>query len=56
MLSPRSPFKVLLLDPLPLHSQNALAQAHFVIEECFQELSEAQLVQKLSDVQIVCLK
>ena len=61
MVHPLSPktgkdIKVLLLDPLPLHSENKFTTANFHIDECFENCSEAELVKRIGDYQIVCLR
>lgn len=57
MLSPRAAVdvRVLILDPLPLNAKNHFELAGYHLEECFEELSEAQLLKRISDAHIVCL-
>ncbi|KAL2916419.1 D-3-phosphoglycerate dehydrogenase 2 [Polyrhizophydium stewartii] len=47
--------KVLLLDPLPLEATNAFDRASYQVDECFGELSEAELVKRIAGYNIVCL-
>ena len=61
---PNKPLRILLLDPLPQKAQLAFNQfnctviikTHFKIDECFAELSEAELCEKISDYNIVCVQ
>ena len=57
MLTPKvaQDVRVLLLDPLPVTAKNHFDGASYAIEECFENLSEAQLLKKISEVHIVCL-
>ncbi|KAI8899369.1 D-isomer specific 2-hydroxyacid dehydrogenase [Globomyces pollinis-pini] len=55
MVLPTNPiYKVLLLDPLPIGTANAFLQNYTVVE-CFDDLSEPELVKKISDFHVVCL-
>jgi D-3-phosphoglycerate dehydrogenase len=58
MATPKSSsdVKVLLLDPLHESSLTAFELAHFQVSECFEELTEGQLANKISDYHIICLK
>eukprot|EP00842_Homolaphlyctis_polyrhiza_P006929 jgi/Hompol1/825/HPOL_003436-RA len=47
--------KVLLLDPLPLNAINAFDKAKYQVEEAFGDLSEAELLRRISDCHVVCL-
>ena len=51
MATPKSSsdVKVLLLDPLHESSLTAFELAHFQVSECFEELTEGQLANKISD-------
>jgi D-3-phosphoglycerate dehydrogenase len=58
MATPKSgsDVKVLLLDPIHEFSLTAFEQAHFQVVECFEELTEGQLANKISDYHIICLR
>lgn len=54
MKSPKT-IKVLFLDKLPAESTNAFNSPEYEIEEFTQDCSEAALVKKIQEFQIVCL-
>ncbi|KAJ1569500.1 hypothetical protein HK096_002912 [Nowakowskiella sp. JEL0078] len=48
--------RVLLLDPLPQTAMKVLKDNNFKIDEFFETLSEADLVKKIGDYQLVCVR
>ncbi|KAJ3106412.1 hypothetical protein HDU97_006397 [Phlyctochytrium planicorne] len=48
--------KVLLLDPIPESALAIFSSANFKVDECFQQLSEAELVKRVNDYNIICLR
>jgi D-3-phosphoglycerate dehydrogenase len=47
--------KVLLLDPLPRGAQNEFEKLGYHIDTHFEPITEAQLVKKIHNYQIICL-
>lgn len=47
--------RVLLLDPLPQESINAFIGQDFAVDECFDPISEAELVKLIQEYNVVCL-
>ncbi|KAJ3029243.1 hypothetical protein HK097_005826, partial [Rhizophlyctis rosea] len=58
MLSPNfgQPIRVLLLDPLPLPALRTFEAAHYEVDSHFEDLSEADLVRKIGDYNVVVLE
>ncbi|KAJ3071180.1 hypothetical protein HDU98_005697 [Podochytrium sp. JEL0797] len=48
--------RMLVLDPLPATAMDIFKNSGFKIDECFDTLSEAQLVKKITEYNIVCLR
>jgi hypothetical protein len=55
LLKPRI-IKVLLLDPLPPNSVNAFDGPNFEIDKIFEDLTEGELVKKVHEYQVICLR
>ncbi|ORY49158.1 hypothetical protein BCR33DRAFT_735298 [Rhizoclosmatium globosum] len=47
--------RVLFLDPLPSTAVEIFRTSGFKIDECFEKLTEAQLVKKITEYNVVCL-
>ncbi|KAJ3305411.1 hypothetical protein HDV03_001505 [Kappamyces sp. JEL0829] len=47
--------KVLLLDPFPEKTSNAFVAPDFEVDEAFGDLTEAELVKKVQEYQVICL-
>lgn len=47
--------RILLLDPIPEQALDTFKKQSFIIDTCFDELTEPQLLKRLSDYHIVCL-
>ncbi|KAJ3035600.1 hypothetical protein HDV00_003626 [Rhizophlyctis rosea] len=58
MLSPNfgKAIRVLLLDPIPLAALRNFEAAHYEVDECFGDLSEADLVRRIGDYNVVCIE
>ncbi|KAJ3287541.1 hypothetical protein HDU79_005588 [Rhizoclosmatium sp. JEL0117] len=48
--------RVLFLDPLPSTAVEIFRTSGFKIDECFEKLTEAQLVKKITEYNVVCLR
>ncbi|KAJ3062606.1 hypothetical protein HK102_008714 [Quaeritorhiza haematococci] len=57
MLSPHygNAIKVLLLDPIPEASLQILEGAQYKVDKCFDNFTEAQLVSKIGEYNVICL-
>ncbi|KAJ3208305.1 hypothetical protein HDU83_003086 [Entophlyctis luteolus] len=55
MLALNKEVKMLLLDPLPATAMAIFKNSGFTIDECFEAMTEAQLVKRISEYNIVCL-
>ncbi|KAJ3406790.1 hypothetical protein HDU80_010394 [Chytriomyces hyalinus] len=54
--APSKEIKMLVLDRLPASATEIFKNSGFIIDECFQEQTEAQLVKRISEYNIVCLR
>lgn len=54
-LSAKKIIKVLLLDPLPEGTKNAFSSPLYDIESHFADLTEAELVKKVQEYNVICL-
>jgi len=48
--------RVLLLDPVPPSARQLFDGAHYDVDECFEHLSESDLVRRIGDYHIVCIE
>lgn len=55
-LSLKKTIKVLLLDPLPSGTVNAFSSPFYTVDSCFDDLTEAELVKKVQEYNVVCLR
>ena len=59
-LSMKKTIKVLLLDPLPIGTDNAfstpLTDNLYSVDSFFEDLTEAELVKKVQEYNIICLR
>lgn len=55
-LSAKKIIKVLLLDPLPEGTKNAFSSPLYDIESHFADLTEAELVKKVQEYNVICLR
>ncbi|KAJ3030019.1 UNVERIFIED_CONTAM: hypothetical protein HDU68_010368 [Siphonaria sp. JEL0065] len=56
MIAPQKEIRMLVLDPLPTTAMDIFKNSGFKIDEEFGKLSEAQLVKKISEYNVVVLK
>lgn len=55
-LSAKKIIKVLLLDPLPEGTRNAFSSPLYSVDSCFSDLTEAELVKKVQEYNVICLR
>ena len=55
-LSQKKLIKVLLLDPLPAGTTNAFSSPLYSVDSCFGDLTEAELVKKVQEYNVICLR